>query len=383
MEMDNERPEVTRLSWDTEGGSRTETNLLRSGQPMRLRMRSGGQNKPAGNLSLSSVDVKPSTTTYRLATASAVEWLWGLSPTADSLRMTFTRQAAGASDAEPVELVVPFDPRVTPTTVLPSQWDEDSSWRLPAVINAPDFGQMLLSQTGGQPCRGRLEGSRAEKIVDVTVELPPLKPGESCTLSLTPVRLPAPRGLADQALWEQGARLVRGLPASARGAIRLGRLLRAGRRLEQQCHQRSGQLLALVLCRPGPVDASTGARYFGGGAVRRTLDWWLDQRTRPTGEVVCYWDHGNFLDANAGPLIAAWDYVEATGDKAWLDRRIERLEFVADFLARRDVDNDGLVEAVQSGNPGTLRQPGRSCAWFDSLNCGHKDGYTNATLTAW
>ena len=118
--------------------------------------------------------------------------------------------------------------------------------------------------------------------------------------------------------------------------------------------------------------------------VRRTLDWWLDHRTRPTGEVISYWDYGNFLDANAGPLIAAWDYVEATGDTTWLRRRIERLEFIAEFLAKRDVDGDGMVEAVQSGNRGTLKQPARSCCWFDALNCGHKDGYTNALIyRAW
>jgi hypothetical protein len=120
------------------------------------------------------------------------------------------------------------------------------------------------------------------------------------------------------------------------------------------------------------------------GLVRSTVDWWLVHRTRPTGEVVCYWDYGNFLDANAGPVIAAWDYVEATGDRDWLARRIERLEFISDFLARRDVDNDGLVEATQSGNRGTLLQPARSCAWWDALNCGHKDGYTNAIIyRAW
>ena len=118
--------------------------------------------------------------------------------------------------------------------------------------------------------------------------------------------------------------------------------------------------------------------------VRRSVDFWLLERTRPSGEVVCYWDYGNFLDANAGPLIAAWDYVEATGDTQWLAQRIERCELIADFLAKRDVDNDGMVEAVQSGNRGTLKQPGRSCAWFDALNCGHKDGYTNALIyRAW
>ena len=73
-----------------------------------------------------------------------------------------------------------------------------------------------------------------------------------------------------------------------------------------------------------------------------------------------------------------------TGDVEWLQARIERLEMIATFLAKRDVDGDGMVEAVQSGNAGSLRQPARSCAWFDALNCGHKDGYTNALIyRAW
>jgi hypothetical protein len=53
-------------------------------------------------------------------------------------------------------------------------------------------------------------------------------------------------------------------------------------------------------------------------------------------------------------------------------------------LAKRDIDGDGMVEAVQSGNSNTLKQPGRSCAWWDAINCGHKDGYTNALVyRAW
>ena len=34
---------------------------------------------------------------------------------------------------------------------------------------------------------------------------------------------------------------------------------------------------------------------------------------------------------------------------------------------------DGLIEATQSGNLGTLQQPNRSCSWWDALNCGHND----------
>jgi hypothetical protein len=179
IEMDKQRPHVAFLSWDTEGGSRAETNLLRPGQPVRLRMRSGEQGKPGEDLRLGAIDTKPSATTYRLAPAPAVELFWHVSPASASLAMTFTKQGAGTDRIEGIELLVPFDPCVTPTTVLPSRWDEDGSCRLPAVINAPDFGQMLLSESDGQRLKARLEGSRAEKIVDLTVELPPLKSGRA------------------------------------------------------------------------------------------------------------------------------------------------------------------------------------------------------------
>jgi hypothetical protein len=60
------------------------------------------------------------------------------------------------------------------------------------------------------------------------------------------------------------------------------------------------------------------------------------------------------------------------------------LELLSTFVEQRDVDHDGMVEATQSGNSGTLIEPARSCCWFDALNCGHKDGYTNAFIyRAW
>jgi hypothetical protein len=118
--------------------------------------------------------------------------------------------------------------------------------------------------------------------------------------------------------------------------------------------------------------------------VRKSIDWWLEYRTDPSGEVIGYWNYRHFLDANPGILISAWDYVEATGDLGWLRKRIDQLEQLSAFLETKDIDNDGMVEATQSGNHGTLIQPARSCCWWDALNCGYKDGYTNAFIyRAW
>lgn len=381
LETHAQRPEVPLLSWDTEGTGRAEANLLRSSAPMTLRVRVDGQWQSAAAFACRAERLDAGGIAYRLAVAPEAELVWSLRPTADSLSTTIAAEGAHADRMEAVEILFPFDPGVTPTTVLPSHWEEDGSLRLPAVVSAPDFGQMLLTEDGGQRLTASLEGSRVKKSVDFAVQLPSLKSGQSCALHLAPLRLPAPEGLADQALWEKARRgWFNALQPSARWGEQ-----------DRPFSAPAGILANNVVSDP----ASCSLWFYADQAlwtpqitpeisvaalVRRTLDWWLEQRMRPSGEVICYWDYGGFLDANAGPLIAAWDYVEATGDTAWLGRQVARLERVAEFLARRDVDGDGLVEAVQSGNRGTLQQPHRSCAWFDALNCGHKDGYTNALI---
>jgi hypothetical protein len=379
------RAEIAFLSWDTEGGDRAETNLLRSGQGVTSRVRVSGQWLSAAALPTRVEHPTPSSTVFLIAVGTDAELSWSLTSTVNSLTMSIVSRGPQAATIEAIQVIFPFDPGITPTTVLPCQWEDDGILRLPAVISAPDFGQMLLTDPDRRGWQGRLEGSRAEKTVDFIAQLASVSPGETCSLVLTSLQLPAPEGLSDVSLWQQARR---GWFGAWQPSARWGDQSRP-------FSAPPGILANNVISDP----ASCSLWFYADQAlwtpriatdvsiahlVRRSVDWWLLERTRPSGEVVCYWDYGNFLDANAGPLIAAWDYVEATGDTQWLAQRIERCELIADFLAARDVDNDGMVEAVQSGNRGTLKQPARSCAWFDALNCGHKDGYTNALIyRAW
>ncbi len=385
MEPDPNRAIVRFLGWDSEGGGRANTNLLQAGTGLSLRVRMGGQWQAGEGLPTQRSTEGNGTTRYRVSPRSDADLFWSLERKGESLGQRFSARGKGWPQVEALELVFPFDPQVTPTTVLPRNWDEDGRLALPAIISAPDFGQWLLTCQSSPDLKGRLEGSRAKHAVNLIVELPRLREGQTCTLSLTPVRLPAPKGLRDKSLW----------PAARRGWF--GAL---------QCSAQwgdpgnpfsapAGMLANNVISDP----ASCSLWFYADQAfwtpalapevsamtlVRRTVDWWLEQKVLPTGEVICYWDKTHFLDANAGPLIAAWDYVEVTGDKAWLARRIERLEFIAEFLARGDSDGDGMVEATQSGNAGTLQEPARSCAWWDALNCGGKDSYSNALIyRAW
>jgi hypothetical protein len=378
VEADAGKAQIAFLSWDTEGGDRAEKNLLRS--PAILRWRAAGRLRTASN-----VLPQPGTlradglTRCRIGVAPGAELNWLIQSGEGRLSMTLSGGGPKWNEIDGVEMIFPFDPGLTPTTVLPAECEEDGHLHLPAIVSAPDFGQMLLSCTGGPGVMGRLEGSRAKKTVDFIIEIPAADLRESRRLELRPVYLPPPEPLRDAALWRA---VRRGWFGAFQVTSKWGE---AGKPFSSP----PGLLGNNVLSDPASVslwfyaDQAFWTPELAPGVsamkmVRRTLEYWLDRRTRATGEVVGYWEYGGFLDANAGPLIAAWDYVEATNDRDWLAKWIGRLEFIADFLARRDVDGDGMIEATQSGNRGTLKQPGRSCAWWDAVNCGYKDGYTNA-----
>ncbi len=385
IEPDPGRALVGFLGWDTEGGGRANTNLLRAGTGIGLRIQMGGQWHSGADLPAQRESQGGNTTQYRLAVAKDAEAVWGLTRKDHTLVTRIAARGRAWSVVEGVELVFPFDPQVTPTSVLPKSWTESGDFLLPAIISAPDFGQFLLTCTSGGEVKGRLEGSRAKHTVDLIIELPRLRDHRTCSFSLAPLHLRAPRGLKDKLLW-QAAR--RGWFGALQCTAKWGD---PGNPFSAP----AGMLANNVISDPAScslwfyADQAFWTPELAPGVsamavVRRTLDWWLDQKVLPSGEMICYWDKTHFLDANAGPLIAAWDYVEASGDRQWLARRIERLEFIAEYLARRDVDSDGLVEATQSGNYGTLQQPARSCAWWDALNCGGKDSYSNALIyRAW
>ncbi len=102
--------------------------------------------------------------------------------------------------------------------------------------------------------------------------------------------------------------------------------------------------------------------------VRSSLDAYLDGA----------WGYGRpsdgFIDSEPSLLIAAWDYYVATGDRAWLSRRIPDLErIVCDVLSRKE--RGGLLESIRSGNSYSFLWGSN---WWDVISFGHKDAYANA-----
>jgi hypothetical protein len=332
IDFDAARSVLRELSWDTEGGSRATTNLLRKGKTV----------STAGPLEVS----------------------------ADHGTIVMK---VGAANVDMNELVIPFDPLVCATTVMPAQWDDDGRFHLPAIISAPDFGQMRLSEANGVNLMGRLVGSRSDHAVDVVIELPP----QAIELKFEPVILPTPKNI-DEKTWRMARRgWWNAIEPSAKWGDQSRKFSAPAGVLANNVVSDPVSCLMHVWADQILLTPAFDKDIHLADLVRRTIDWWIDHRTKDNGEVYAYWDHADMLDANCSPLIASWDYIETSGDRAWLERRIEKLEFLANYLLKRDLDGDGLIESTHSGNSGTLIEPMRAGSAYDTINAGYKDAYSN------
>jgi hypothetical protein len=377
--VDDRWPRINNFSWDTEGGARAACNLLRAAEGITLRIFVNGV--PHASSAFPTVTTQPdkNSTCYSIAVTPAATILWEIKQAKNRLVMTFSLRG-DPSPVSGLELLFAFDPRMAATTVLPAKWDRDGWMHLPAVLSAPDFGQMLLSASPAAHVKGFLSGSRADHLLDFTLRLsvPAAKP---IRLSFTPLQLSAPAHLHDPTLW----------PAARRGWFNAIQPAAQWGEQDKPFSAPPGILANNVLSDPVSCLISLwadhilltpdfSARIKLPVILRHTLDWWFDHRTKATGEVYAYWDYADMLDANASLLIAAWDYVEASGEHRWLHRRIAKLELIADYIISRDVDDDGLIESTHSGNYGTLIEPIRGDSAWDTINSGHKNAYCNALI---
>ncbi|MCX5771946.1 MAG: hypothetical protein NTZ09_16975 [Candidatus Hydrogenedentes bacterium] len=345
---------VTFMSWDTEGGNRLQTNLLKNPVKAviaRARAESGGK-----------------------TVAAPVQF------SVEMKREGFDLTVPMAHN-EALRLVFPFDPAVTPTTVLPAAFDKQDGLRLPAIISAPDFGQMLVTLNTKKPATSRLLGSRKDKTLEWIVELPQTRHNAPLTLQFRSVRLPQPQGLHDEARWRLARRgWFNAFNLTSRWGDQTGRHsapvgILGNNVLSDPASLSLWMYADMALFMPKLATGIDSSLY-----LRRSLDHWLDNRMLDNGNLIAYWDYDTFLDPLPSILISAWDYVEAANDRAWLKRRIGALEKIGAYALTRDVDGDGLIEAVPTGNRGTLFKESRSSCWFDAANFGWKDAYTNALM---
>jgi hypothetical protein len=89
-------------------------------------------------------------------------------------------------------------------------------------------------------------------------------------------------------------------------------------------------------------------------------------------------------DSYPSLLIAASDYVEATGDTEWLSKHYPGLRKWTEAMLATDTNGNGLIKYSASGNANSWprRADGgaelRPANWWDTIGFGYEDAYSNA-----
>ena len=295
---------VSFLGWDTEGGDRSKLNLLRSGISLFARSRTG-------MVDLACQGSRPGSDTVLLRLAGAeVEFTWTIRAAKGGMTMKFNGRGPGLSRLEALELVFPFEVKTAVTSMISSRWDPDGKFRLPAIMSAPDLGQMLVRAADGQALAGRVEGSRAGKSLAVTFELPVPRPRSAIELKFSPVVLPAPDGYGDEKRWAAARRgwfdLIQQSCGASGGGVNVHGVW-ANNALSDPVSSVLYMLGDATILAPKLADGVSMAPI-----LRRAVDYWIDCNTDPDG-LVAYTAGGrgqNVMDSNPAVLIGAWCYVK-------------------------------------------------------------------------
>jgi hypothetical protein len=392
IEARKDSAQLISLGWDTEGTGRDTINLLKS--PVELCL-SKNQLPLTPEVKSKIVDQQTIQYKFSLQNNKYLTWVVALKPGELNMQLLSNDDLSGIVDK--IELLLPFNPKKTLTSVISSNWTDDGKFQLPGIISAPDLGQLLVTGIGKQIITGNTQGSRGKGWIRVKIELPVPALKSAVNLKFTPVILPLPDHYKNEKRWE----------AARRGWFN---------QIQQSCGASGGgKEVAGVWANNVLSDPVSSLLYLLGDAtllvpelapgvtmppiLRRAVEYFMDYKTTNYGMVgytaggtpAAEGDlgdpdpndkhyqpgkHQTVMDSNPSVIIGAWSYVKATSDTSWLKNRIKDLEFIALYMINRDIDGDGLIESRQSGNNGSRIHRNPDMAW-DCYSAGHKNGYIN------
>ena len=311
---------------------------------------------------------------YRRAGSAAdadAGWLFEFS----EQRIRLSSQWSATENPEP--LILEFEPRRCHVTLL-GIINADSSVRLPALLHFPDQGSFRLSAIGEQETALGYDARRAG-TASVTVTFPPATPS---------------RRRVDYR-WEVAAihPQVAGVEQDPRfHGFRRNWLntLQLQPRLRVLANHAASDTCAFCLYEYADIARHTpplAENLTALDLIRQSLDRYLEGMPGYGLPGYVGFDLGGppsqdppYLDSYPSLLIAAVDYVDGSGDTAWLAKQYRGLCGWADRLLAMDRDGNGLFEYPYSGNSGSWsgRADKRPSNWWDCIGFGHEDAYANA-----
>ncbi len=339
-----------------------------------------------------------------LSGADGSRLIWTVERDIDDLVMSFANN--GPTTVDELTLSFPIDALVAVSVLLPASVDADRCGRPPWLLVAADLGHLRICPEPATMAwhavnRGTRRGATKHcpsEGVDPHLCGDEWRNATGQTDDYTPSTLDL-RFILDDRLGQKETVALRFSPTALTmpdgiGADIWRRIRRPLLNHWQPCGDWAGRDLTWLLANNVLSDPASCSLWFYGepmlfwhepvpgidlrSLLRLSLDHWLDHGVSHHGHVNAF---GRMFDlyvfTGAVLVIAAWDYWTVSGDHAWLSGKIERLHRVADYLVRRDTDNDGLIESIHSGNAGTLRDPDRADVWFEMMNFGGKNAWTN------
>ena len=114
--------------------------------------------------------------------------------------------------------------------------------------------------------------------------------------------------------------------------------------------------------------------------IRTTLDRYLSG-VKGYGQVGGWKWKTSWTTSDSLPslLIASCNYINSSGDLKWGDANHQKLYAWGREIFATDKNDNGLIEYLGTGNLGDRPLPARRPAnWWDTINFGHEDAYSNA-----
>ena len=362
------RPEILHFGLDSEGTGRESRNLLRA--PITLRL----DNREASRGAVVVENATKSAVRYRERfDGGEVEWTISRAGKAMVWKIREKGKPAGG-----IAFVFPLDPSITPSVVLPHAVGNEGRMLPPWLFVAPDYGHLLIEADSSSAWWAVMKGKRRpnrQGELDLWLHLKPgAAKGRWLTLKFRRCDIPPPPGFNDAKTWRRIERPWLNIfqPSSTWAGAGKSMLL-ANNVLSNSAGisywYYSGAIRMDPVLAPG-IDLRP--------LLRRSLDYWLENKVRGEGNVEAFDNYDLYLVTNPNLIVAAWDYWKASGDVEWVRKHIERLHLIADFIVRRDQNGDGLTESIQSGNRYSLRDPDRADAWWEMVDFGGTSAWTNS-----
>lgn len=385
---------ITHFGLDSEGTGRAETNLLI--EPVRFSWDGSGEVVSDWK----KISEKRFETTIKSVDGQGlIKW----SVSENRSDMHWEIRYSGKESIKNIRIEIPFSALQAAAVLIPSRLDSNNKGLGPWLMVSPDFGHLLVTsysdlevigfnqgergggsnavRSGVDPhLRGHewlqatgIKDFRAGKLSLTFCCQGPLSEGEKVDLVFHFPVLNKPDGISE-GTWQK--------------------IRRPYLNNWQPCGTWAGPKKEMVLSNNVLSDPASISLWFYADPMlfwqnpaeeiklltllRHSLDYYLDNEVSAQGHVNAFGKmYDLYVSCGGSLIISAWDYFTLTNDKIWLEKRIEVLHLIADYLLRRDIDKDGLIESIGSGNSGTLRDPERADIWFEMTNFGHKNTWTN------